>query len=97
MADEKLPVISVDGIQIILSEHGAKLLIQEGEVPVVNGDGTIGVRLRVAALLNLSHEHLKLFTIYAFRQLRDYEKANEPIPLNKKVVETQKIDLKKEW
>ena len=96
MAEEMLKV-TADGIQIVLSEHGAKLLIQEGDAPQQQANGQLAVNLRIVAVVNLSHEHLKLFTIFAHRQLADYEKENGPIPLNKKVLTSQNIDLAKEW
>lgn len=97
--DGRPQAIYVDGIQIALTEHGAKLMIQSADANIKAGgnSGQIQMDLKISALLNLSHEHLKLFTIYAHRQLREWEKENGDIPLAKKVLESQKIDLKTEW
>lgn len=57
----------------------------------------IKLGIKNVAIIHLSLEHLKLFTILAHRQLAEYEAKNEPIALPKAVVETRKIDLKAEW
>ena len=98
MPNDALPTYYVDGVQIALTEHGAKLFVQTA-FPLLGPEpaGQMQVKLKTELMLNFSHEHLKLLTIYMHRQLVAYEKDNEVIPLNKKVIETQKIDLKAEW
>ena len=92
----KLPNLVADGIQIVMTDHGVKLLIQSADNVKPKAQG-VQLELVIAAILNLSHAHLKLFTILAHRQLREWEKENGDIILPKKLIEVQKVDLAKEW
>lgn len=95
MADD-LFIVHADGIQILLTDHGAKLLIQSANQVTIEKE-TIKLGLKNIAMIHLSLEHLKFFTILAHRQLKEYEGKNEPITLPKAIVEERKIDVAKDW
>ena len=93
---DDLFITHADGIQILLTEHGAKLLIQSARKATIEGDA-VKLAIENVGMVHLSLEHLKLFTILAHRQLAEWEGKNEPILLSKETVTNRKIDLKAEW
>ena len=96
MAEGDLFITHADGIQIVIMEHGAKLLLQSAKNATIEGN-EVKIAVQNVGMIHLSLEHLKLFTILAHRQLAEYEGKNEPIVLSKAIVEARKIDLAKEW
>mgnify|MGYP001608595599 FL=1 len=85
-----------DGMQSPITPYGAKLILQRSGIPQQQGQN-VTIPYDVVGIYDTSLEHLKMMTIYLSRQLKAYEKDHGKIPVNKEIVERDKVDLKAEW
>ena len=96
VSQQPAPTSYFDGMQSPITPYGAKLILQRSGVPQQQGD-KVAIPYETVGIFDTSLEHLKMMTIYLTRQLKAYEKVHGKIPVNKEIVERDKVDLRAEW